>query len=237
MLENDINKMNNYHTQMSKPEQTSAKQPQMMPQSMTDMPPNDTTYQHNYMNPMNYPQAQMSQNYPPKTPIQRPMPGPLRSHNPSDGEIELSDTAPLNVPAGVPDSTVESVPACAKPMNVQPMNVQPMNSPYPDSHSPHPRSHRMPPDMPNQTTNIIPSDSSGSSLFPLNLTLEYIVIPIFLVIVFIFLVHPKTTNLFIKYVPPMRQFKGFIVRGIILAVLYVAFRGILKVTGLLGPKN
>lgn len=71
----------------------------------------------------------------------------------------------------------------------------------------------------------------------LNMSIEYIVIPIYLVIVFIFLVHPKTANLFIKYVPPMRHFKGFIVRGIIFALLYLVFRGILNLLGILGNWN
>lgn len=59
---------------------------------------------------------------------------------------------------------------------------------------------------------------------PQNNTIEYLVIPLFLIIIFIALVHPTTSKYLNKYLPPMRDMKGFFVRGLILAIAYIAIK-------------
>lgn len=53
---------------------------------------------------------------------------------------------------------------------------------------------------------------------------NYIVIPVLLVIFFIILVHPKTSKFLQKYVPPMKDMKGFLIRGMILAIAYIVVK-------------
>ena len=57
-----------------------------------------------------------------------------------------------------------------------------------------------------------------------NKVVEYVVIPILLIIVFIFLVHPKTSRILGKYLPKMKTMGGFVVRGSILAIIYLIIR-------------
>ena len=57
-----------------------------------------------------------------------------------------------------------------------------------------------------------------------NIVVEYIVIPAMLVGIFVLLTHPKTSAYLRKYVPPMKNMKGFIIRGLILAIAYIIIR-------------
>ncbi len=57
-----------------------------------------------------------------------------------------------------------------------------------------------------------------------NNIVTYGVIPIVLIITFIILVHPKTSSILGKYLPPMTSMKGYLIRGVILAVVYVVLR-------------
>jgi hypothetical protein len=57
---------------------------------------------------------------------------------------------------------------------------------------------------------------------------QYIVIPIFLFIVFIVLVYPKTSNLFSKWLGPIETSKGLLYRAGLLSLLYVIFTTSLK---------
>lgn len=55
-------------------------------------------------------------------------------------------------------------------------------------------------------------------------TTEYVIMPIILLIAFIALVHPTTSNFLEKYVPAMNSMKGYFVRGIILVIIYIVAR-------------
>ncbi|XWV24883.1 hypothetical protein QJ856_gp0900 [Tupanvirus deep ocean] len=59
---------------------------------------------------------------------------------------------------------------------------------------------------------------------PQNKTMEYIVIPILLIVVFVALVHPKTSAILEKYLPQLTSTKGILIRGAVLAVLYLVIR-------------
>lgn len=54
-----------------------------------------------------------------------------------------------------------------------------------------------------------------------NSTVNYFIIPILLLIAFVVLVHPRSSKLFGKYLPPLDKLSGMFVRGLILAILYV----------------
>lgn len=53
-----------------------------------------------------------------------------------------------------------------------------------------------------------------------NNTMKYIITPIILLIVFIILVHPGTSKILTKYIPPLTSMKGYIMRGLILVIFY-----------------
>lgn len=72
--------------------------------------------------------------------------------------------------------------------------------------------------------NSIPSTSINSMVQRRNKMIDYIVIPILLIPMFILLTHPFANKYFGKYLPEMKNFKGYIVRGVILAILYIMIR-------------
>lgn len=51
---------------------------------------------------------------------------------------------------------------------------------------------------------------------------QYVIIPIALIIIFVALVHPKTSGLLEKILPKMDSLKGYFVRGLVLAIAYIA---------------
>ena len=57
-----------------------------------------------------------------------------------------------------------------------------------------------------------------------NIAVDYIIIPIILVIIFVLITYPKTSKILRKFLPPMRNLKGFIIRGLILAIAYIVVR-------------
>lgn len=57
-----------------------------------------------------------------------------------------------------------------------------------------------------------------------NTTMEYIIIPIILLCVFVALVHPKTSGLLEKYLPKMDSMKGYLTRGLIFALIYIVIK-------------
>ncbi|XWV26131.1 hypothetical protein QJ857_gp0949 [Tupanvirus soda lake] len=59
---------------------------------------------------------------------------------------------------------------------------------------------------------------------PQSKMMEYIVIPILLIVVFVALVHPKTSSILEKYLPQLTSTKGILIRGAVLAVLYIVIR-------------
>lgn len=50
---------------------------------------------------------------------------------------------------------------------------------------------------------------------------QYVIVPAALAIIFIILVHPVTSKILDKYLPPMKNMKGYLVRAVILALAYV----------------
>jgi len=53
---------------------------------------------------------------------------------------------------------------------------------------------------------------------------DYVIIPGFLVIIFVLLVYPGTAGYIEKYLPVMNDWKGYLSRGLLLAVLYIVIR-------------
>ena len=53
---------------------------------------------------------------------------------------------------------------------------------------------------------------------------NYIIIPLIIAILFVFLVYPKTSNLIEKIVPPMTNFKGYLIRGAILGLACIVLK-------------
>jgi len=64
-----------------------------------------------------------------------------------------------------------------------------------------------------------------------NYTMEYLVVPIILAILFFVLVYPKTSKLLEKYLPALNNTKGIIIRSILFAVLYVIIKFIVSFFG------
>jgi len=63
-----------------------------------------------------------------------------------------------------------------------------------------------------------------------NYAIEYALIPIFIVIIFVLLVHPTTSTYLEKYIPKMVDLKGYAIRGIILAIMYIIIKIIISQT-------
>ncbi|AGC02023.1 hypothetical protein H012_gp436 [Acanthamoeba polyphaga moumouvirus] len=61
---------------------------------------------------------------------------------------------------------------------------------------------------------------------------EYIVIPIILIIIFVFIVHPKTSKIVNKYLPTPKSFLGLVSRGVVLALGYIIIRLLFNIMGL-----
>jgi hypothetical protein len=57
-----------------------------------------------------------------------------------------------------------------------------------------------------------------------NNTTEYLILPFILLLCFVGLVHPSTAKYLDKYLPSMKDTKGIFVRGMILAIIYVAIK-------------
>lgn len=57
-----------------------------------------------------------------------------------------------------------------------------------------------------------------------NIILKYIVFPLVLMIVFILLVHPKTSSLLDKYIPPITKTTGILIRAVILGLVCIGGR-------------
>ncbi len=57
-----------------------------------------------------------------------------------------------------------------------------------------------------------------------NIAVDYVIIPIILVIVFVLITYPKTSKILRKFLPPMRNLKGFAIRGLIIAIVYIVVR-------------
>ncbi|AUV58511.1 hypothetical protein [Bandra megavirus] len=65
-----------------------------------------------------------------------------------------------------------------------------------------------------------------------NNTVDYIIMPIILIILFVFLVHPKTSKIIGKYLPQPRSLLGLVSRGLVLAVAYVIIRFLFNMIGI-----
>lgn len=63
-----------------------------------------------------------------------------------------------------------------------------------------------------------------------NNTVEYIIVPGILMAIFIFLVYPSSSTFLEKYIPPMKDLKGYAIRALILGALYIAIRFVVENT-------
>lgn len=59
---------------------------------------------------------------------------------------------------------------------------------------------------------------------------NYVIIPLLIAILFVFLVYPKTCTFIEKIVPPMSNFKGYLIRGVILGLVYIVIKFIVDCT-------
>lgn len=87
-----------------------------------------------------------------------------------------------------------------------------------------PQPHPIQPSRRNIVPRIIPVPKKE------NATIEYIIIPALLILLFVGLVHPKTSGYLEKYLPPMTNLKNIAIRGAVLAILYLVIRIGLKIT-------
>ena len=53
---------------------------------------------------------------------------------------------------------------------------------------------------------------------------NYIIIPLLLAICFVLLVYPTTSKFIEKFVPPMINMKGYLIRGLILGLVYMVIK-------------
>lgn len=133
-------------------------------------------------------------------------------------EIELSDLKPTQAPVPIPTSNPASkinnqiqqiLPQATTPQAIQtvstaqPLPIQPQSIP----------AHPLPPAS---ITTDVKSNKPAS-----NAMVEYVVIPILLIIVFIVLIHPKTSGMMDKYLPSINTTKGILVRAVILGMVYI----------------
>lgn len=79
-----------------------------------------------------------------------------------------------------------------------------------------------------QKKKVVPEPVSKK---PNNKIKEYVVMPVILVILFVILVHPSTSKMMEKYIPSLESTKGIIVRGVILAILYIVILTVMKMLG------
>lgn len=54
--------------------------------------------------------------------------------------------------------------------------------------------------------------------------IEYGILPAIILVSFIVLVHPSTSKILGKWLPPMTNMKGYFIRGLILAIMYIIAR-------------
>lgn len=107
----------------------------------------------------------------------------------------------------------------------------------PHQHSPHSRSKQLlpqsplpsfPPSFPLPLPSIPVSgnrrncNSKGNT--ESNMMVDYLITPLILIVLFVVLVHPKTSGILDKYLPSITNFKGLLIRGAILAITYIVIR-------------
>ena len=61
-----------------------------------------------------------------------------------------------------------------------------------------------------------------------NYVIEYAVVPLILMIIFIALIHPYSSAILEKYMPPLTSMKGYATRALILGFAYIILRGIVS---------
>jgi len=175
------------------------------------------------VNPQLNPQAmqQMMQYYQQQQMAKQIGPNQSKENN-EDDELELSDGKPE--PKQVENATNVDTSAEINQKIQQLISNQPPPENAPtkvrskSNKLPYPPRNMMPPmNMPYFPENSPPPKNK-----------HYILIPILLIVAFIFLVHPKTSSMLGKYLPSMNTTKGIVIRGVILALFYVIVSFILK---------
>lgn len=66
--------------------------------------------------------------------------------------------------------------------------------------------------------------SVSTSVFPGKMTIEYVIVPIFLLLIFVILVNPYMSNILSQYISPLMDTKGYLIRGGILSLSYMIIR-------------
>lgn len=138
---------------------------------------------------------------------------PLQQLNDND-EIELSEPR-VEIKQRAPQEIKNE----SKIQQVQQQQFQPQNQQADITQQPLKKMRRPPHFMPPHLLPPPPPPVKKSSS-----TMEYIIIPILLMITFIVLVHPKTSGMLEKYLPKMTSMKGYLIRGLLLAVIYVVIK-------------
>uniref|UniRef100_A0A6C0C654 Uncharacterized protein n=1 Tax=viral metagenome TaxID=1070528 RepID=A0A6C0C654_9ZZZZ len=134
-----------------------------------------------------------------------------RVEQPKQDEIQLSDIEQRDPPAAAllpPQEQQQYVPSREK------------------HHSPKMKEKYIP--APEKTVAVPEAPESTSPIK--KYAIEYALIPISLVGVFILLVHPTTSAYLEKFIPKMTDLKGFAIRGAILAVIYIVIKIIISQT-------
>jgi len=73
-----------------------------------------------------------------------------------------------------------------------------------------------------------PREPQGRKISPI--IIDYLIMPIILIFLFVLMVWPKTSNLIGKVLPRLKDMKGYLARGILLAILYLTVRYLLART-------
>lgn len=99
--------------------------------------------------------------------------------------------------------------------NMQPKNILPKSN---NSNN----SNNLKNTMPNLKS--ISTNSNVDKTKSSNKMTDYFIFPLLLLIIFILLVHPYTSKYLDKYLPPMKNIKGYAIRGLILAIAYIVIK-------------
>ena len=134
-----------------------------------------------------------------------PMRQPAKAQN-KDEELEIDLTEPKKNPEPHPK----------KPHDQQ-INKQVQQ--LVQNNKPHDKIPRHPNDMYRYPAPVPPPKPKQS-----NVMINYVIIPIIIILVFVSMVHPKTSKIINKYLPPMEKISGMFARGLILAIVYVVAR-------------
>ena len=150
---------------------------------------------------------------------------------PDIDEIELSEAKPLPTYKNVPEEQPQQSSQQAQQMQQSqpaiknhPTKTQAEVVEQPNNEPKHPLARPNPQRRP-YVVRYVPVEKKESTM------VQYIIIPILLICIFVALVHPRTSKYLEKYLPKMKNMKGYLIRGLILAILYIAIKFITSSSG------